>query len=177
MLSQLISVNLTNFIGIGTVGVFCNLYMKISMLMTYIAWESWVVFSANYWKLSLQYLLRQGSKTLKPSVSTRQSSWAINSHYKLIVWKHFHHHYTPIPFTPWFCRKHLLPTYRGFNFLALWLTASAFLTNHVRSTSSCSFHASLHTGRTAGLENLSSLFKNLKPSRSWRPYIISAGNA
>ena len=36
---------------------------------------------------------------------------------------------------PWFCSRHLLPTYRGCNFLALWLIDSEFLTIIVQSAS------------------------------------------
>ena len=63
--------------------------------------------------------------------------------------------------TPWLC----------------WLNISEFLTNLVRSASSLSFHAFPHIGKSSlGFDNLSSLFKNEKLSRSWRPYMISAGD-
>ena len=63
--------------------------------------------------------------------------------------------------TPWLC----------------WLNISEFLTNLVRSASSLSLHAFLHIGKSSlGFDNLSSLFKNEKLSRSWRPYMISAGD-
>ena len=51
-----------------------------------------------------------------------------------------------------------------------------FLTNLVRSASSFSFYPSIHTEPKSRSKNLSSLFKNAKPSRSLRPNIISALN-
>ena len=49
------------------------------------------------------------------------------------------------------------------------------LTNSVQSAFSFNFYASLHTGRIAEVEILSSLFKKVKQSRRCRPFITKAG--
>ena len=117
---------------------------------------------------------------VKPSVSLCQSPLAINFNLKLImcstsiITPFLSHLHGWMPLL--FCSRHLLPTYKGGNFLALWLIASAFLTNLVRSVSLFNFHASFHMNRIAEWENLPSLFKKPKPYRCCHLYLISVGN-
>ena len=75
----MISISFIYLISSGIIRVIWKHWGRIRWLMTYI-----VILKDNF---------------NKPTISSSQSPWVINSYQKLIMWKYFHDNSTPVPFT------------------------------------------------------------------------------